>query len=90
MDPFVICISYMSLSYSYCLSIPFDLVVTSREMTDLLSLLCQMFSCIFVTFPNDVLGLLCCLIVLISDLCLRAFFEGGAQKNRLNYVVLLK
>ena len=38
------------------MSVPCSLVVTCWEKADLLSLLFKMFSCVFVTFPYDVLG----------------------------------
>ena len=44
--------------------------------SDLLALLCVMFSCVFVTFPHGVLGQVWYLIVLISDLYLLSFFKN--------------
>ena len=54
MDPFVICVLYLS-----CLVPRFIaalIVFTCCERTDLLGLLCVIFSCNFVTFPYGVLG----------------------------------
>ena len=38
------------------LSVHCSLMVTCWERADLLALLCEMFFCVFVTFPYDVLG----------------------------------
>ena len=54
--------------------VPFSLVVTCWERADLLALLYVMFSCVFVTFPYDVLGQVWYLIVLIPYLCLLFYF----------------
>ena len=45
------------------------------EMADLLDLLYVMCSCVFVTFPYDVLGQVWYLIVYIPDLCIFSYFE---------------
>ena len=44
------------------------------NLSNFLALLCVMFSCVFVTFPYDVLGQVWYLIVLIPDLCLLPYF----------------
>ena len=44
-------------------------------MTDLLALLCVVYSCVFVTFPYGVPGQVWYLIVSIPDLCLLPFFD---------------
>ena len=54
------------------------LVVICWERADILSLLCVMFSCVFVTFPYGILGQVWYLIVLILDRC------------RLSYLVTYK
>ena len=40
-----------------------------------MALLCVMFYCVFVTFPCCVLDQVCCLIVLIPDICLLSFIQ---------------
>ena len=57
------------------LSVHCILVVTCWERADLLALLDMMFSCVFVTFPCDVLGKVWYLIVSIPDLCLLTYFK---------------
>ena len=61
--------------YHVCLcyavmSVPCSLVITCWERADLLTLLCVMFPCVFVTFPYGVPGQVWYLIVTIPDLCL--------------------
>ena len=56
------------------LSVLCSLVVTCCERADLLSLLHVMFSCVFITFPNDALDQLWYLIMLIPDLRLLPYF----------------
>ena len=51
MDPF----SYL-ICFNALLSVPCSLVITCWERADLLALLCDVFSCVFVTFPYGVLG----------------------------------
>ena len=65
---FVICVCHVFLSV-HC-----SLVVTCWERADLLTILCVMFYCDFVTFPCGVLGQVWCLVVSISDLCLLSYF----------------
>ena len=43
--------------------------------TDLLALLCVVFSCVFVAFPCGVLGRVWCLIVSTPDLGLLTYFN---------------
>ena len=73
---FVTCVSCLSLSYCH---VPWSHVVTCWERTDLLALLCVIFSCVFVTFPYDVwfmiLDQVWYLIVSISDLCPFPYFD---------------
>ena len=44
-------------------------------MTDLLALLCVVYSCVFVTFPYGVMGQVWYLIVSIPDICLLPYFD---------------
>ena len=54
MDPFVICVSCLSLLYCLVCSLqPCDHLLGKAY---LLALLCMMFSCVFVTFPYCVTG----------------------------------
>ena len=46
-----LCFVFVMLSYLYR-----SLVVTCQEMANLLTLLCVMFCCVFVTFPRGVMG----------------------------------
>ena len=57
------------------LSVPYCLVVTCCERTDLLALFYVVFSFVFVTFPYGVQGQVWYSIVSISDLCLLLYFE---------------
>ena len=57
------------LSLSYCLVC---IVVTCWERADLLALLCVMFSLVFDTFPDGVLGQVWYLILSIPDICVLA------------------
>ena len=71
MDPFCnLCFMSAMLSYLHC-----SLVVTRLKRADLLTLLCVMFSCAFVTFPCGVLGQVWYFIVSIPDLCLLPYFH---------------
>ena len=70
------------------LFVPCSLVVICWERADLLTLLCEIFSCVLVTFPYDVLGQVWYLIVSIPNLCLFPyfgikvfFFQGCVSKN---------
>ena len=67
--PFCNCFYYTGLSV-YC-----SLMITCRERSGLLELSCVMFSCVFVTFRYMVSGQVWYLIVSISDLCLRLYFQ---------------
>ena len=60
--------------YYTVLSVPCSLVSTCLERADLLSFLCVMFSCVYVTFPYGVSGQVWYLIVAIPDLCLLLYF----------------
>ena len=48
-------------------------------MADFWALLCVMFYCDFVVIPCGVLGQVWCLVVSISDLCLRSYFFYSDQ-----------
>ena len=52
----------------------FSLVITCREMVDLLVLLCVFFL-LFLTFPHDVSGQVWYLIASIPNLCLLLYFS---------------
>ena len=52
------------------------------ERTGLLALLYVMFSCVFVTFPYDVMGQTWYLIVLIPDICLLLFFYSRNEATQ--------
>ena len=57
---FLYCGSFLIFAFHVShavLSVPSSLVVTYLERADLLALLCVLFPCVFVTFQNDVLGL---------------------------------
>ena len=51
---------------------------SSAVRTDLLALLCVVFSCVFVIFPYCVLGEVCYLIVSIPDRCLLPYFKNAS------------
>ena len=57
------------------LSVLCSLVIICWERTDLLALLCMMFSCVFVTIPYGVPGPLWYLIVSIPELSHLPYFE---------------
>ena len=67
MDPFLLFVFRVCHAV---LSVHCSLVVTCWERAGLLSLLCVMFSCVFVAFKYGVLGQVWYLIVLIPDLCI--------------------
>ena len=73
MDMFVICVC---LCYTV-LSVSCSLVVTCWERADPLALLCVIFSCVFVTFPHDVLVQVWHFIVSIPGLCFLTYLEKG-------------
>ena len=56
------------------LSVPCNLVITCWERTDLLALLCVVFSCVSVTFSYDDQGQVWYLFVLTPDICLPPYF----------------
>ena len=64
-----------------CRPVHCNLVVTCWERTELLTLLCVMFYCVFVTFPCGVLDQVWCLIVSIPDLCLLSYFYMIKKKH---------
>ena len=66
-----------------------SLVVTCLERADPLALMYVMFCCVLVTFPYDVLGLVCYLILLIPDLCHLPYF-GVSYRPNCVYEVLIK
>ena len=63
---FMSCVCHAFVSVHCCL------VVTCWERADLLALV--MFTCVFVTFPCDILGQVWYLIVSIPDLCHLSYF----------------
>ena len=72
------CRSFLLFAFRVChvfLSVRCSLVVSCWERADLLALLCVMFYCVYVTFQCGVLGLMWCLIVSISDICLLSYFS---------------
>ena len=74
------CGSFLLFVCSVChavLSVPCSLVVTCWERDDLLALLYEKFSCVFVTFSYSVLDQVCYLIVWIPDLCLLPYLDTG-------------
>ena len=71
------------------LSVPCSLVVC-WERTDLLVLLCVMFSCDFVTFLYGVLGQVWYLVVSIPDLCLLPYFVLFFKLDLLRTIVKSK
>ena len=56
--------------YYTVLSAPCSFVITGWKRADILTLLCMILPCIFVTFPHGVLSQVWQLIILIPDLCL--------------------
>ena len=68
-------------------------IVTYWERANLLALLCVRFSCVFVTFPCSVLGLMWFLIVSIPDLCPLSYFDlmhlFGRTHENLEIVIIL-
>ena len=52
--PFLLFVFHVCLCHTVS-SVPCNLVVTCRERTDLISVLCVMISCVFVTFQYGVL-----------------------------------
>ena len=58
------------------LSVPCSLVVTCWKRVNLLALLYVMFSCVFVSFRNGVLGQVWYLIASIPDLSLLPYFDA--------------
>ena len=73
------------------LSVNCSLVVICWERANLLALLCVMLYCVFVTFLCSVLGQVWYLIVWISDLCLRTYFDiySKYDKGKYNMGLLL-
>ena len=63
---FVICVS--CLSCHIVLSVLCNLVVTCLEKTDLLTHMCVLVSCVYVTFPHGVLNQVWCLIFFIPGI----------------------
>ena len=77
---FVICVSCLSVILSYLFLA--DLWSTAGKQLNHLALLYVMFSCVFVTFNNGVLGQVLYLIVSIPDLCLLPYFVAWEQQRR--------
>ena len=65
---------YLCFAFIFVLRVPCSLVVTCWEIADFFALLFARFSCVFVTFPYDVLGQVWYLIVAIPDICLLTYF----------------
>ena len=59
------------------MSVSCSLEITRFLRADLLALLYVMLSCVFVTFPYDILGHVWYLIVSIPDLCLLFYIYGA-------------
>ena len=70
-DPFLLFVFHVCHAV---LSVPCSLVVTCWVRTDLLALLCVVFSGVFVTFSYGVLGQVWYLTVSIPYLCLLPYF----------------
>ena len=73
------CGSFLLFMLRVChavLSVHCSLVVTCCERANLLAILCVMFSCVFVTFPCVVQGLMRYLIVSIPEFCFRPYSEA--------------
>ena len=71
---FLLFVFRVCLCYTF-LSVSCGPVVTCLEIYDLLALLCVMFTCVFITFPNGVLGQVWCFIVSIPDIGLLPYFK---------------
>ena len=65
------------------MSVSCRLVVTRLEQVDLLTLLFVMFSSVFVTFPNGILGQVWCLIALVPDLCFLPYFYFSPKSEEI-------
>ena len=63
-------------------------MTTCWERTDLLALLCVMFTCVLVTFLYGVPGQVWYYIVLIPDLCLLPYSDSRVYVNYLKYVYI--
>ena len=76
------CGSFLLFMFQVCLcyavlSVPCSLVTTCWERADLLTLLCVMFLCVFVTFPYGVPGQVWYLTVSIPDPCILLYFKSS-------------
>ena len=85
------CGSFLSFVFRVChcltvLYVPCSLVVTCWERIDLLALLCEMFSCVFVTFSYGVWGQVWYLIVSIPDICLLPYFDNIASVTTITII----
>ena len=78
---FIFSYKYLKVVCRVFLSVHCSLVVTCWERAGLLALLCVMFYCVFVTFPCCGLGQVCCLIVLMPDICLLSYFYTDTPIN---------
>ena len=67
--------------YYTVLSVPCSLVIPCGEGADHLTLLCVIFSCVFVTFPYGFSGQVWYLIETIPDLCLLYFLGTEYDKE---------
>ena len=61
-----------------------SLVVNCWEMVNLLTLLCVIFSCVFVTCPGYVLGL----VLSVHELCILPYFFTDGNVVRANRTVM--
>ena len=77
---FLLFVSRVWLCYTV-LSVPCRFVVTWWERVDLLALLCVMFSCVCVIFPQGDLVQMWYLIVSIPDLCILRHFKYQATNS---------
>ena len=65
------------------MAVSFSLKVICWERAGLLAILYVMFSCVFVTFPYDILGQVRYLIVSIPDPCFLSYFYRLLMNGRL-------
>ena len=74
-----LCFMIVMLSYLFLEALS---LVTCWKNADFLALLYVIFSCVFVTFPYDVLGHQWFLIVSIPDLCIHYFLTTKEARAR--------
>ena len=83
---FLLFMFHLCLYYA-ALSVPCNIVITCWEMADILTLLCVVFSCVFVTLPYFVPGQLWYLIESTPDLCHCLYFKCDFIYLVLKYVL---